>query len=219
MVLTGNNITLASDNARRALVCDLQLQHESARDRDEEFELPDLTGYIKAHRARLIVAGLTILRAYAIQPQQLCIKPLESFEDWSWRVRDALIWLGEEDPVVAVQFDNDGTGELADALQQIAGVTKARARGGQEPHFRASELAYWATTHAELRDALQEAGCNEPSSTTSVGYWLRSLKNRIAGGLRLESFRPSATRAIAMWRVVSPVADRLAAQNSGKSER
>jgi len=75
-------------------------------------------------------------------------------------VRDALIWLGEEDPVAAVQFDNDGTGELAEALQQIAAVAKARARGGQEQHFRASELAYWATTHAELRDALQEAGCN-----------------------------------------------------------
>jgi hypothetical protein len=219
VVLTGNNITLASDNARRALVCDLQLQHESARDREDDFELPDLVGYIKANRARLIVAGLTILRAYAVQPQQLCIKPLESFEDWSWRVRDALIWLGEEDPVVAVQFDNDGTGELAEAFQQIAAVAKARARGGQEPHFRSSELVHWATTHAELRDALQEAGCSEPSSTTSVGYWLRSLKNRIAGGLRLESFRPSATRAIAMWRVVSPVADRLAAQKSGQSER
>ena len=218
VVLTGNNITLASDNARRTLVCDLQLQCESARDREDDFELPDLTGYIKANRARLIVAGLTVLRAYAIQPRQLRLKPLESFEDWSWRVRDALIWLAEEDPVVAVQFDNDGTGELAEAFQQIEAMAKIRARGGQEPRFRAMELANWAATNGELRDALQEAGCNEPTSTPSVGYWLRSLKNRIAGGLRLEAFRPSATRAIAMWRVVSPVAGRLSAQKSSRSE-
>ena len=81
------------------------------------------------------------------------------------------------------------------------------------------EVANWAAANGELRDSLHESGCNEPTSTPSVGYWLRSLKNRIAGGLRLEAFRPSATRAIAMWRVVSPVADRLAAQKSGQSER
>ena len=79
VVLTGNNITLASDNARRTLVCDLQLQCESSRDREDDFELPDLTGHINANRARLIVAGLTVLRAHHLTPGPLLLEPLGSF--------------------------------------------------------------------------------------------------------------------------------------------
>jgi hypothetical protein len=185
VVLTGNNVTLASDNARRTLVCDLQLQCESARDRHQEFEVPDLSGYIKANRAQLIVAGLTTLRAYALHPQPLRLKPLESFEDWSWRVRDALIWLGQEDPVAAVQFDNDGTGEIAQAFVEIETVATAKRSTANGTQFRANDLANWAATNHVLRDALEQAGCADPLSTAKVGYWLRSLKNRIAGSRRL----------------------------------
>ena len=203
VVLTGNNITLASDNARRTLVCDLQLQCESARDRQQEFAVPDLAGHIKANRPRLIVAGLTILRAYALQLQPLRMKPLESFEDWSWRIRDALIWLGQEDPVSAVQFDNDGTGEIAQAFAEIEAVSTAKRSTGNEAHFRANDLVNWAATNHVLRDALEQAGCADSMSTGKVGYWLRSLKNRIAGGRRLVCQQVNGGRQPNRWLIDS----------------
>ena len=96
-----------------------------------------------------------------------------------------------------MQFDNDGTGELAEAFQQIEAMAKIRARGGQEPRFRAMELANWAATNGALRDSLPEAGFDEPTSTPSVGEWVPLLNNRSAGGPLLggsprQRFRPNA---------------------------
>jgi hypothetical protein len=216
VVLTGNNITLASDNARRALVCELQLEVESPRDRAIAFALPDLQGYIKANRARLIVAALTVLRAYAICERPLRQLPLESFEQWSWRVRDALVWLGEADPVSAVQFHNDGSDDIAEAFKVIVVVAKAKTRVGAQPKFRASELANWAAGNYELRDALQEAGCADPTNAASVGYWLRSLKHRIAGGLRLEIRQVNGGRAAALWCVCQVGSGASSAANTAK---
>ena len=188
VVLTGNNVTLASDNARRTLVCDLQLAVESPRDRDVVFEQPALASFVLANRSRLIHAALTVLRAYALHPEPLNLPPLESFEDWSWRVRDALIWLGQEDPVSAVRFDNDGTGEIAQAFEAIANMARVKCRAAPEKksaEFRAQELAQWALNASGLRDALESAGCSDATSTAKLGYWLRAHRNRVAGGKRL----------------------------------
>jgi len=188
VVLTGNNVTLASDNARRTLVCDLQLAVESPRDRGVIFEQPALASFVLANRSRLIHAALTVLRAYALHPEPLRLPPLESFEDWSWRVRDALIWLGQEDPVSAVRFDNEGTGEIAQAFEAIAVTATLKCRKvikGKALEFRANELAQWALSAGSLRDALEMAGCSDATSTAKLGYWLRAHRNRIAGGRKL----------------------------------
>ncbi|MFM7502486.1 MAG: hypothetical protein ACKO4P_03930, partial [Betaproteobacteria bacterium] len=185
VVLTGNNVTLASDNARRTLVCDLQLAVESPRDRGVIFEQPALASFVLANRSRLIHAALTVLRAYALHPDPLRLPPLESFEDWSWRVRDALIWLGQEDPIGAVRFDNEGTGEIAQAFEAIAVTATLKCRKvikGKALEFRANELAQWALSAGSLRDALEMAGCSDATSTAKLGYWLRAHRNRIAGG-------------------------------------
>jgi putative DNA primase/helicase len=201
VVLTGNNVTLASDNARRTLVCSLQLLVESPRDRKIDFEIPALAAYIKEHRARLIVAALTVLRAYAIQPNPLMLPPLESFEDWSWRVRDALIWLGQEDPVAAVQFENDGTAEIAMAFGEIEAIANAKRRtsSSQPAQFRASDIVNWAAINPALRDALEVAGCADTSSAGKVGYWLRALKNRVVSDRRLVCYQVDGGRQPNKW--------------------
>ena len=205
LVLTGNNITLASDNARRTLVCELELEVESPRDREIAFEHPSLATHIKAHRARLITAALTVLRAYAIHPEPLRLPPLESFEDWSWRVRDALVWLGQADPVAAVQFDNDGAGDIASALLQIRAVAQAKLRtqGAGRYEFGANELASWAASNYALRDALEQAGCSDTSSAGKLGYWLRANKNRNAGGLRLLVVKVNGGKLASKWQLVN----------------
>ena len=198
VVLTGNNVTLASDNARRALVCDLQLQVESLKDRQIQFEHENLAVFIKQNRVRYITAALTALRAYALHPQPINLPPLDSFEDWSWRVRDALIWLGEEDPVSSVNYENDGSSEIAVTFQVIQTVAKAKVRT-TPPEFRASDLALWGSGSYVLRDALEQAGCAESNSAAKVGMWLRAHKNRIAGGLKLVSKMVDGGRQPNKW--------------------
>lgn len=202
VVLTGNNVTLASDNARRTIVCELQLEVESLKDRQVVFEHPSLAAYIKQNRARYITAALTVLRAYALHPQPLNLPPLDSFEDWSWRVRDALIWLGEEDPVAAVDYSNDGSGEIGAVFEAIQIVAMAKM-SGKQPEFRASDLAMWASGNYALRDALEQAGCSDPVSNSKVGYWLRAHKNRIAAGLKLQFKQVNAGRMPNKWCLVS----------------
>ena len=205
VVLTGNNVTLASDNARRTLVCELQLQVESLKDRETEFEYPNLSAHIREHRARYITAALTVLRAYALHPDPLSLPPLDSFEDWSWRVRDALVWLGEEDPVGAVNYENDGSGEIAAAFAAMASVGELKLGSKGPLAFKASDVSMWAAGSFALRDALEQAGCTDCTSSGKVGYWLRAHKNRIAGGLKLVSQQIDGGRQANKWMLVSPV--------------
>jgi len=202
VVMTGNNVTLASDNARRTIVCELQLQVESLKDRQVVFDHPSLATYIKQHRAQFITAALTVLRAYALHPQPLNQPPLDSFEDWSWRVRDALVWLGEEDPVAAVDYSNDGSGEVGVAFSTIQTMAKAKV-AGRIPEFRASDLALWASGNFALRDALEQAGCSDSVSSSKVGYWLRAHKNRIASELKLQSKKIDGGRQSNKWQLVA----------------
>lgn len=202
LVLTGNNVVLGSDNARRTIVCELQLEVESLKDRQVVFDHPSLATYIKQNRARFITAALTVLRAYALHPQPLNLPPLDSFEDWSWRVRDALVWLGEEDPVAAVDYSNDGSGEIGQAFSMIQTVAQAKLGLRTKVEFRASDLSIWASGHFGLREALEQAGCNDPTKSGQVGYWLRAHKNRIASDLKLSMELVNGGKVAAKWVLV-----------------
>jgi hypothetical protein len=95
---TGNNVVLGADTARRA--CHVRL--DTPEERPEErsgFRHPDLLDWVRENRARLLVAGLTLLSAYcrAGRPGQ-GLKPWGSFEGWSGLVRSAVVWAGEPDP-------------------------------------------------------------------------------------------------------------------------
>jgi hypothetical protein len=203
VVLTGNNVTLASDNARRTLVCELQLQVESLKDRQVDFEYPNLSAHIRQNRARYITAALTVLRAYALHPEPLMLPPLDSFEDWSWRVRDALVWLGEEDPVGAVNYENDGSGEVALAFGEIEAVGRLKSLLRGQVSFRSSDVATWASGSFALCEALEQAGCADSKNSVKVGYWLRAHKNRIAGGLKLVCETVDGGRQANRWMLMA----------------
>jgi hypothetical protein len=132
---------------------------------------------------------VTYLKTFVMTWRSVCdirlVTPLDSFEDWSWRVRDALVWLGEEDPVAAVKYDNDGSGEIAAAFAVIQSVRLLKQHQKPGDAFVARDLAGWASGNAELRDALEGAGCADSTNTAKAGYWLRAHKNRIASGLKL----------------------------------
>jgi hypothetical protein len=95
---TGNNVALQGDMARRVLLVALTPKEERPDTRDK-FAIPDLEGYVLAHRPRLVRAALTILRAYHVAGRPRHQGPAwGSFEAWSDLVRGAIHWLGLPDP-------------------------------------------------------------------------------------------------------------------------
>jgi putative DNA primase/helicase len=92
---TGNNLTLAGDMTRHALLCSL----DTGQDRPEliEYDTNPLDDAL-AYRAVYVAAGLTILRAYHNAGRPNRPSALGSFEQWSDWIRGAIIWLGLADP-------------------------------------------------------------------------------------------------------------------------
>ncbi len=118
---TGNNVMLRGDLCRRAITCTL----------DPELERPELRQFkrdpvamILENRGKYITACLTIVHAYILAGRPDRAPKLASFEGWSDTVRSALIWLGEEDPVISMEtsYDEDPERvELADMIATWAG--------------------------------------------------------------------------------------------------
>jgi putative DNA primase/helicase len=96
---TGNNLIVAGDMTRRVLVGRLDPGVERPELREFDF---DPVAVARERRAGLLVDALTVLRAWLCSTERRGMPaPLGSFERWSRLVRNALIWLGEADPVAS----------------------------------------------------------------------------------------------------------------------
>src|SRR5690606_28386970 len=65
VIVTGNNVSVLGDTVRRAIKCRLEPDVERPEERTG-FANPDPKAYARKHRPALVVAGLTILRAYFV---------------------------------------------------------------------------------------------------------------------------------------------------------
>ncbi len=189
---TGNNLVLAGDMTRRGLLCRL----------DPQVERPELRVFgtdpmatAKAERGAYLVAALTVLRAYHIAGRPPQAPALGSFGEWSRWVRDALIWLGEADPVATMEAAR----ELDPKLDAMLGVTTqwARilgrgfytARDVVEVAFstRASDEGGSTFLNPDFREALMSvAGDGRVVTTRRLGRWLLSHSGRIVSGMQIE---------------------------------
>ena len=98
---TGNNLVLTGDTARRVLVCRLESPLENPEDRSG-FRHPNLLAWVTEHRARLVCAALTVLRAWVVAGRPLCgCDTWGSFEAWSALVPPSLVHAGAADPMRA----------------------------------------------------------------------------------------------------------------------
>jgi hypothetical protein len=96
---SGNNMIFQSDMARRVVPIDLAPTQERPDEREDFTHHPLLT-WVLQERPRLVVAALTIIKAYidAGRPKQPGIKAFGSYEQWSDLIRQSLIWAGQPDP-------------------------------------------------------------------------------------------------------------------------
>jgi Primase C terminal 2 (PriCT-2) len=182
----GNNIEIAEDLVRRTLQCSLDANMENpylrAFKRDPVRE-------VLADRGRYVAAALTIARAYIVAGMPDRPSALASFGPWSDKVRGALMWLGQADPVATVA-------ELAivDPVRERRGevfAAIAAAFPNLANGFSVKDLVEAASGDAALSAALEgvaKGGKDDSAliSNRSLGWWLRRNANRISGGYKLE---------------------------------
>jgi len=190
---TGNNLTFRRDLSSRALLCRIDAQMESPESR--AFKIPHLGDYLKMNREELIAAALTILRAFYIagRPRQP-VKPWGGFDDWSASIREPLVWLGLADPC------ETRTVVLADDPEREESRLALRAlyKKFKDKEFRTKDILQSVSLSKAI--GAVAAGRHKEIDSRSLGWWLRRTKDRILGGLRLETVGHAS--GVARWRVM-----------------
>jgi putative DNA primase/helicase len=111
-------VQLRGDLGRRVVPIDLDPGIEHPEDRT--FRRGDLLSYVCEHRPRLVVAALTVLRAFVIAGRPGHRYPVKgSFEAWDRLVRSAIIWAGGADPLGGVQRIRAQADEDLDRLRAL----------------------------------------------------------------------------------------------------
>jgi hypothetical protein len=188
MCATGNNLVVEGDLTRRSLMA--RLDPGCERPELRVFQKPDPVLRAKADRPLHVRAALTVLRSYIVAGSpSVRLAPLGGFEQWSRVVRDALVWLGMDDPVATQEELRGGDPDIELMLAMIeawettiglhAPVTagevarQAEARGGDWDNY----------LHPELRDAcLAVAGRGAGRiDARSLGKWLGHKKDKLVG--------------------------------------
>jgi hypothetical protein len=191
LVASGNNITPTGDLARRSLVVRIDANTEHMKYR--VFKIPMLRRYVMDHRPELLVAALTIIRAYTLATlrdgkiSQGMPVTLPSFEEWSHLCRDPLIWLGLPDPIVTQENETD------DESGDVGAIFAMLYAQFGEREFTSLDIARHvnglADASSEMGSEMMQNGCREPNNPTKVGYWLRGYRDRISNGIKLRRGR------------------------------
>lgn len=190
-IATGNNVELSGDTARRTLLARLESMDEHPEERTG-FRHSDLKAWVREHRARLAVAGLTVLRAFvAAEKPDAGLTPWGSFEEWSTLIRGAITFAGQADPCQTRDTvrDADRSAELLRLIH--AGIEEADVSGDG---LTAAEMASMLSHNVGpdgvdgspiLRTAITEL-CGSKIESRRIGYALRKYRGRVCAGKRLE---------------------------------
>jgi putative DNA primase/helicase len=195
---TGNNLLLQGDLTRRAILCRLDPKVERPETRTFKRE-PVATA--KAQRGDLVVAALTVLRAYHMAGRPGAPRPLGSFETWSDLVRGALLWMGAADPVVSM-IELRKADPRREAMQAVCAQWEAEIGPETvtvaEVIRRAIEMRHGELVRPDLREALLVvAGKGGALNSRALGNWLSSQKDRIVDGFCFT--RMGDRQGVAAW--------------------
>ena len=161
---------------------------EVERPETRTFTIPDLAGHLKRERRRLLVAALTIMAAHRAAGSPEITSPLGSFEDWSRRVREPLLWLGLTDPVAtqdAMHAENEEGTDLACLLAALRIEFGSATFRAPEVHAKCYPANFGGEQNLALRQAIEGDHPGKQVSARWIGRRLNSHARRVSGGLRL----------------------------------
>jgi len=175
---TGNNLLLRGDITTRFLLCQLDAKMERP---EERIFRRNLDEYIPARRAKLVIAGLTILRAHFLATDKPQLTPYGRFGAWSDMVRSAVVWCGLSDPL-DTRKEIDVNDPVREALKAVL-TAWHNAFGSKKVLVK--EAIDADTGSKSLAEALENA-CDHRGtlSPRTVGKWLAQHKERRINGLR-----------------------------------
>jgi hypothetical protein len=213
---TGNNLTVEGDATRRVLVSLLDAQVERPELRRFSFNVIE---EVREERAALAIAALTVVRAYLISGAEQQATPLGGYEEWSRMVCDALIWLGEPNPVDVMERIRAADPHLADlkaliaAWQRVLGARQVLVRDviakaqetlpqhEQDPDNLASHLK-----NPDLHDALAAVAGDGRGNINpkKLGWWLRANRDKVVGlgGISYRLTQVGCEHNTATWQLV-----------------
>ena len=202
---TGNNLIIVGDLTRRTLMC--RLDPENERPETRVFNQDPIT-MVRENRGKYLAAALTVLRAYRVADRPMKTNPLGSFVPWSQWVREALLWLGEADPVSTMERVRETdpkrsaivavTAQWADVIGPEVVTAKTvieRATASTRDHM--DRPTY---TNPDFREALMGvAGAAGHVNSTKLAYWLRAHKDRVVDKRKI--ILDGTTGGVARWKL------------------
>jgi hypothetical protein len=171
IAVTGNNIMLSGDLGRRSLFANIDpgcADPENRQFENRQFAISDLRGYLHRHRADLLTAALTVMRAHLQHNRPLtggCQQAhvIGSFESWSRLVAAAVEWVGLPNPLetqrwgrAAADTSTDDAHGLEEFLAAVHGAFSGRTFTAADVLERAAFTSE-ATEEKQVADALSKA--------------------------------------------------------------
>lgn len=199
--VTGNNIRVAGDLARRSL--SVQIEPGVERPSLRTFEVGDLLEHVQVNHPRLLAAALTVARGFHLAGKPGHGRPaLGMFTAWDAAVRAAVVWAhrlagGEADPL-----DTQGrlVGEAPDreALTEMLSAWHAEFATGTTT---TAEAVKRAGTSQRLQDAILGVGADAGGKPDArrLGTYLRKVAGRVVRGRVFE--RRGDRQGTARWAV------------------
>jgi hypothetical protein len=204
ILASGNNIEVGADGYRRVLVSRINTPYEDAEQRlPSDYKHPERCGrlldYVIANRPLLIVAALTLLRAFIVAGRPAHARSMAGFERWAELIPAAIVWAGGADPLLCRPMGEatsdpkqaafrtvleswnrlDPTSEGLTVRRLIDVLyTKERLRGEEAPDG-----------FEDLRSAVQELVSTRPGQqpdARKLGEYLRHVRGRNVGGKLIE---------------------------------
>jgi putative DNA primase/helicase len=191
-VVNGNNVELALDQVRRTIriIIDASMEDPTKR----RFT-GDPLGDIAQDRGKYIAAILTMVRAFIVAGSPGQLAPYPSYKLWSNRVRSALVWLGEADPVLSISQSQAQDPIVAQRTAVFdAWASELELGQGYRPSELITATAEWLPNNGgkarpKLREALLEVAADRRDNTNinpeRLGLWLKRHLNTVAGGHKL----------------------------------
>ncbi len=209
--VTGNQLEIVGDTSRRVLQARLLCLEERPEERTG-FKHRELLEWAEHERPRLVVAGLTILRAWvaAGRPTKM-LRPWGSYEAWSASIRQPLIWLGLPDPAeIRSELPTRTANDRADHVALLDGWELLLAElGKREASVADAVCAIDAERNLDFKPRIHDGLCRAletlvgaapgaPLVSKSISQRLRRFEQRVVDG-RYLACRDAGKRVA--WRV------------------
>jgi hypothetical protein len=199
MYATGNNLVVRGDVSLRTLMgmIDAKCAHPEQRVFANNY-----VDMVRERRPQLVVAILVVLKAWHLARRrgtEMECQPFGGFEDWSRWVREALLWLGEADPVATAERVQE-TDPEREALEEVTEYWEQQL--GLGVRYRGHEILSRAMGSPDFYAALVSAcGTRGNVDAKRLGEWLRFQVGKItSAGCKIVSERGS--RGSKWWKLV-----------------